>query len=149
MKYKVEGDQVIFEDYLSSAYRKRGRRPGTRLAEIIRASDLTLSDIARIYSANRTNHTIKQSNQFNCVAIRANLSHVLANRDNSPAYIQAIEKAWRLPIATIREYYQLDKTNPLTRQEQFAFKKEYLEKYFPEQVKAQQEGMLIYKGLAA
>ncbi len=150
MNYKVENNQVIFTDRVSAANRNRGRKLGSRLAAIVNVSKVTLSDIARIYAANRVTAQLTTKTVVNCAVTRAKLSHVLANRDNSPAYINAIESAWRLPIATIREYYQLDKTNPLaTKQERKQFEQEFLEKYFPEKLKTQQEGMLIYNGLAA
>jgi hypothetical protein len=143
MNYKVENNQVI-GDYAYRMNRTRGRKLGSRISELVVISNLTLSDIARIYCANK----LPQHYGNNCVNVvvntKTNLSHVLANRDNSPAYIQAIESAWRLPIATIREYYQLDKTNPLTWQEQLAFKNDYALKCFSQKIEKN-----LFNGVAA
>lgn len=131
MNYKVENNQVIFTDGPSRRNAKRGRKLGSRLGIIKTETKISLTDIARIYIANRLPYHLK-SETLNDRVIQVCLSQVLANKDNSPAYIQAIESAWRLPIATIREYYQLDKTSFLQAREQVAFKNDYLQKCFPD-----------------
>ena len=149
MNYRVENNQVIFTDSASRSNRKKGRKLGSRLSEIVTVSNLTLSDIARIYSANKIYPTNKEQLFPNCRVTRVCLNQVLANRDNSPAYIRAIESAWRLPIATIREYYQLDKTNPLSFTEKVAFTNDYLQKYFPEKLAEKQNAIRNLFGAAA
>ena len=144
MNYRVENNQVIYTDYKSRTNRRRGRKLGSRISELVVVSNLTLSDIARIYCANKLPQHLRHNVANVVVTTKTNLSHVLANRDNSPAYIKAIETAWRLPIATIREYYQLDKTNPLTWQEQLAFKNDYALKCFSQQNKKN-----LFNGVAA
>ena len=130
MNYRVENNQVIYTDGHSRRNAKRGRKLGSRLSIIIAETNLKLTDIARIYCANRLPQQLGLPTVI--VVVKTNLSHVLANRDNSPAYIKAIESAWRLPIATIREYYQLDKTTFLNAREQVEFKNDYLRRCFPD-----------------
>ncbi len=131
MNYKVENNQVIFTDGPSRRNAKRGRKLGSRLGIIRTETKISLTDIARIYTANRLRQQLKPET-LNVAVTKCKLSHVLANRDNSPAYVKAIESAWRLPIATIREYYQLDKTSFLQAREQVEFKNDYLQKCFPD-----------------
>ncbi len=135
MKYKVEGQSIIFESAIAMRNRKKGRRPSQRLAIIIRVSDRTLSDIARIYAANRVRTQYKAVSAPNCVQTRANLSHVLAGRKNSPAYIQAIESAWKLPIEEIRAIYREDKERSFSKDELEKFILDYSESHFPNYAK--------------
>lgn len=148
MNYKVENNQVIFTDGPSRRNAKRGRKLGSRISELVSATGIKLTDIARIYTANRYPNN-SDTRALNVRVITICLSQVLANKDNSPAYIKAIESAWRLPIATIREYYQLDKTNPLSLAEKVAFTNDYLHKYFPEKLAARQNAMQNLFGVAA
>lgn len=139
MKYKVENDKVVYTH--RGHFRNRGRKLGSRLSAIVNASGSNLSDIARIYCANRIYHTISRMDATNCVVARSNLSHVLANRDNSPAYVRAIESAWRLPIATIREYHRLDKLTPLTPPERTVFAGNYAREFYPERFAERQNAI--------
>jgi len=148
MKYRVTGQSITYPA-LYERNRKRGRRPSQRLAVIMHISNLTLSDIARIYAANRDNHTIRPIPKgVNCVVTRTNLSHVLAGRDNSPDYIKAIETAWKLPISEIRKIYNEDKTRKLSEQELREFQLHYMQTHFPEQYSKFQE-LQLFGGIAA
>ncbi len=132
MKYKVIGQKIEFLGS-SALNRLRGRRPSQRISAIMDVSDLTLSDIARIYAANRFTTTLQEKIKDNVVvSAKTNLSHVLAGRDNSPAYIRAIETAWKLPIEEIRRIYREDKERILAHAELIHFKLEYAKAYFPE-----------------
>lgn len=136
MKYSVVGDRIEFVGR-SKTSRRAGRRPGPRLKVLMDISGLTLSDIARIYAANRTTIQLKNGLTVNCMVTRVNLSRVIAGKDNSPAYIHAIEKAWKLPIDRIRELHRLDRSKaPISRQELSEFGKQYSREHFPEVAKA-------------
>lgn len=135
MKYRVTGDRIEFIGRSKTA-RRAGRRPGPRLAVIMDISGLTLSDIARIYATNRITLQLKNCTAVNC-NVRVKLSEVLSCKDNSPAYIRAIENAWKLPIDRIRELHRLDRSKaPISREELSEFGKQYSRDNFPEVAKA-------------
>lgn len=123
-----------------------GRRsPSPRIARIIQISKLNLSDIARIYEHNRVTprNTDSSSNfvglryptKYTSDSVirgvtRADLSKTIAGSENSPAYIRAIETAWKLPIERIRTIYREDREriasgNPLSISEINQFRTEY------------------------
>lgn len=137
---QYSGEYERYSNHLNA-----GRRsPSSRIAHIIQISKLNLSDIARIYTHNKINVTNSEvkpviSNVTNydnkpliCnVATRVKLSEVIAGRDSSPAYIRAIETAWKLPIKRIRAIYREDREriaagNPLSISEISQFHTEYL-----------------------
>ncbi len=123
-----------------------GRRSSSpRIKQIIQTSRLTIADIARIYANNPTNYKNKSlisgvnpvnptnSRNKNVISgvIRIELVKVIASRENSPAYIRAIEECWKLPIAEIRAIYREDRErqaagNPMSREELNDFSKYYL-----------------------
>ncbi len=126
-KFGFDNHSGEYQKYTNRS--KSGTRPSQRLAVIIKVSDRTLSDIARIYAKNLPQHYRKKS--VNVVVVKTNLSHVLAGRDSSPAYIKAIEEAWRLPMAEIRAIYNEDRQRetPLTSNELHQFFLEYKARY--------------------
>lgn len=133
------------EYHKHSNHLNAGRRSSSpRIKQIIQTSRLTIADIARIYANNPANYKNKRiiggvdSNPanykekiVNSGVIRRQLVKVIATKDNSPAYIRAIEECWKLPIAEIRAIYREDRErqaagNPMSREELNDFSKYYL-----------------------
>lgn len=137
------------EYHKHSNHLNAGRRSSSpRIKQIIQTSRLTIADIARIYAHNRningTNYRAKsvisavedngtnyKSKPVNSAVIHKKLIHVIASRENSPAYVRVIEECWKLPIAEIRAIYREDRErqaagNPMSREELNDFSKYYL-----------------------
>ena len=134
------------EYHKHSNHLNAGRRSSSpRIKQIIQTSRLTIADIARIYANNPTNYKNKSvisgvnnpSNPTNYKnknvisgVIRIELVKTISGRENSPAYIRAIEECWKLPIEQIRAIYREDRErqaagNPITRDELNDFSKYY------------------------
>lgn len=86
---------------------KRGRKLSGRLGVIVMETKMTLQDIAYLNTADC--HNITKIDYIVTQCNRETLSRVIQGKRNTPRYIKAIENAWHLPIATIRQIYREDK----------------------------------------
>lgn len=100
---KVKNGQVIHPN----RFWRRGRGITRRIDVIVDVSGLTLSDVARLAAVDFDN--ITQNPDLMLSSDKANLSATLAGRRNTRRYVQALERAWGLPIDELRRIYREDR----------------------------------------